>query len=834
MLKKYKIYEIDSYNKRKSANGEFMGCVIKEGDINYIKEYLKENHSYHIRLSGDDDVMFFGDLDGYVGDINMFKSDLKDYLKNEGYDVNMEESFVYTQNEKYFKEENPEGKSYHYTIKGLYGKNKDIGEFFKKFKKYYNYGAEIDTSIYGDKWWRLPNQTKGKKNKNDDVEGSEHKIIKGVLEDFVVTYIQEDCIKIEYKKNDKKVNKENSSIQSVQKEYNNDNLSDVSDLTSLYSYSVSGITCAEDIDASRSEDVFKRFIEECYKADRYNNYDEWIKIGIALKNTYNNEKGFELFHIFSKKSNKYDAIAGENDIKIYWDNIKVKDNDQDKLTLRSLYYWAKEDNYEKYKIIIKENAWYRNIIYKITHNDIARYIKNNMTSSKFVWVKNKLYCYDGERWHNNDLEFSRFISEDLYNHLMDILVTAKKENENEFNKVAKQLNVLKQHSFKKDIINESKIYFTNDRLKFDDDVDLLGFENGVYDLKKGEFRKYKYDDYMTYSVGYNYVEKVDQEKINFMNDILKKIIPDEAENDMYLQILSSSLDGRCLEKIILFNGGGRNGKGMIDEFLGYVLGSDYCYGNAPNCILTKPFETGPSPELYKINKKRLIIFKEPQEDTPIDNAVIKELTGGGSITGRQCHSNETDIILSNTTIIECNKKPKFKEEPKRAEIERTIDLRFKSTFTEVEEEVNNIDNFKGNPYYKTKEFREDYKSVFLYILLESYKKYKKNNYIIKIPDSIKKNNEEYLEQSMKVMEFFNMNYVKTDNSEDYIKIDEIKEDFFVSEYYNSLTKIEKRRYTKKYFTEFLESYKPLRRYYRERIKMGGIDLRNVIINYKKI
>ncbi len=78
---------------------------------------------------------------------------------------------------------------------------------------------------------------------------------------------------------------------------------------------------------------------------------------------------------------------------------------------------------------------------------------------------------------------------------------------------------------------------------------------------------------------------------------------------------------------------------------------------------------------------------------------------------------------------------------------------------------------------------------------------------------------------MKVMEFFNMNYVKTENSEDYIKIDEIKEDFFVSEYYNSLTKIEKRRYTKKYLDEFLESYKPLRRYYRERIKINGIDYR---------
>ncbi len=831
----FKIYELDSYNKRKNQQGEFMGCVIKEGDINYIKECLKKDYSYHIRLKDNDDVMFFGDLDGYVGDINIFKSDLNDYLKNQGYihdEVNMEEMFVYTQNEKYFKEDNPEGKSYHYTIKGLYTTNKNISELMKKFKKEYNYSTEIDTSIYGDKWWRLPNQTKGKKNKNDNVEGSQHNIIKGDVLDFIVTYIQEGSIKIDSISSN--ISKKSENIKKKIDNLN-DNVSDISDLTSLCSYSVSGITCAEDIDASRSEDVFKRFINECYKAERYNNYDEWIKMGIALKNTYNNSKGFELFHEFSTKSNKYDALsieAGEESIKTYWDNIKIKDNDQYKLTLRSLYYWAKEDNYDKYKIIIKENAWYRNIIYKITHNDIARYIKNNMTSSKFVWVQNKLYCYDGERWHNNDLEFSRFISEDLYNHLMDILVTAKKENDNEFNKVAKQLNVLKQHSFKKDIINESRIYFTNDRLKFDDNIDLLGFENGVYDLKKGEFRKYKYDDYMTYSVGYNYVEKVEEEKIKFMRDILKTIIPDEAENDMYLQILSSSLDGRCLEKIILFNGGGRNGKGMIDEFLCYILGNDYCYGNAPNNILTKPFQTGPSPELYKMNKKRLIIFKEPQEDTPIDNAVIKELTGGGSITGRQCHSNDTDIILSNTTILECNKKPKFKEEPQRAEVERTIDLRFKSTFTEIEDEINNIDHFRGNPYYKTKEFREEYKYALLHILLESYKKYKNNNYIIKIPESIKKNNEEYLEQSMKVMEFFNMNYVKTDNNEDYIKIDDVRDNFFTSEYYNSLTKQEKRRYTKKYFTDFLETYKPLRKYYKERIKIKNEDFRNVIINYK--
>ena len=87
---------------------------------------------------------------------------------------------------------------------------------------------------------------------------------------------------------------------------------------------------------------------------------------------------------------------------------------------------------------------------------------------------------------------------------------------------------------------------------------------------------------------------------------------------------------------------------------------------------------------------------------------------------------------------------------------------------------------------------------------------------------------------MKVMEFFNMNYVKTDNNEDYIKIDDVRDNFFTSEYYNSLTKQEKRRYTKKYFTDFLETYKPLRKYYKERIQINDERVRNVIINYKAI
>ncbi len=822
-----RLYKLKNYNVFQNETKTGWNCPHYEGNIENICNELMNERGYHLRLKENDNVMFFGDLDGYQEDFETFQNQMKDYLKEFGIELE-DNDFSYTQNTGYEKD----GKSFHYTIKKYYGKIQNIKTIVERFKKKYKYGKIIDCSIYSDKWWRLPNQRK------KSTMDTEHRIIKGEMIDFVVTHIKDNTLCLDNidftekeikdeKKKSKKYVKKKTDI-----EIDIDNLSAVSmgtagntiDSTVIYNK-----TNGNDYDDTiKQESIVEKFIEKCISFERSDDYHSWINFGIALKNYFNDDIGFRLFDKFSQVSPKYSY----HEVEQTWTSIKIReDTDEQKLSIGSIYYWAELDNHAEYKLIMDDEKWFENILVNITHNDIARYIKYNMKCNNFVWVKNSLYCYDGYRWNNNSNEFSRYISEDLYNHIYE-RISKMKKYEDKMDKVIRHLKYLKSHAFKQYVMEESKIYFTNDNLQFNNNPFLLGFENGVLDLKTREFRDYRYDDYMTMSCGYNYHVETDIEKINFMNQLITSIMSDLHERKLYLDIFASALDGQVMEKIIIFNGGGRNGKGMIDEFVVFLLG-DYAYGNAPNTLITKPLPTGPCPEVFKMNRKRLIIFKETPESIPIENSVIREITGGGGISGRNCNSNDSEVIMHNTTIIECNKKPKYKEEPLKADIDRTIDLRFKNTFTDIEEEVNGIDTFLVNKYFKTHAFKEEYKYAFLHILLDAYQELMSNKYLLKIPDSIKQNNQEYLEQSIKIMEFFNDNYERTENEKDFIKIEDIKDAFLSSDFYINLTKLEKRKYSKKYFIEFFEKYPPLRKNYRERLNNIPERPWNVLIKIKK-
>ena len=140
------------------------------------------------------------------------------------------------------------------------------------------------------------------------------------------------------------------------------------------------------------------------------------------------------------------------------------------------------------------------------------------------------------------------------------------------------------------------------------------------------FRDYQYDDYISTTTGYDWREPTKEEE-NTMTNLINIIMPIEEERELYLQILSTALDGRCLEKFIVFNGSGGNGKGMINDLLLLALGQYALIGN--NGILFENSKTGSNPEKANMHKKRIVLFREPPEKNKFENSIIKELTGGG-------------------------------------------------------------------------------------------------------------------------------------------------------------------------------------------------------------
>jgi hypothetical protein len=124
---------------------------------------------------------------------------------------------------------------------------------------------------------------------------------------------------------------------------------------------------------------------------RYNSYEDWIKIGMALKNK--NDSLFPLWDNWSKQSPKYTQTTQN-----IWNNFST--NHKTPLTLGTIHYFAKQDNPQKYKEIISQHSHinintpftptkiisHKYIPPEIYSNNILKYnviaLKSNMNTGK--------------------------------------------------------------------------------------------------------------------------------------------------------------------------------------------------------------------------------------------------------------------------------------------------------------------------------------------------------------------------------------------------------------------------------------------------------------------
>lgn len=819
----YSMWAVPKYDITKERIMDTMEMYDLDKKIQILE---KTDKGYHDRIDPTKQYKFFGDCDNYKGTIDKFIELLITFL-DQKYAIKVnKDAIMYTENKK-------KKGSYHYSIPSLNASVKKLKEVHTNFKKMYTdefvnvvdgkAQNVIDTSIYSVHWFRCPNQSK------EGDKDTKHRIVKGQMKDFIIDHVEPTSLNIDDRVYLKESRNGPKKQPPVKQEANDQQLvipvsptvTTTTTTTTIIQNEVKDNIVA--LVQHNEQTILYRFFDECFAQKRFDTYEYWMRVGMAIKNKFGND-GFAIFQYFSNKGAKPDPAD-----KLLSKYNTFKETDSTPITIKTIYYYAKEDNLAKYIEIVKTQSMFKG--FEVNSVMISKYI-HMLRPNDFIWKDDLLYCYNGKFWEQSDLLLKIYIGNELFYFLRDVLVTCFwAENPAQFQMMKNSLNMLRRMSFKEEIVKTTKEDFRNNKVQFDTKWYLFGFENTVFDLRAMKFREYEYDDYVTLTAGYDWVEPSDAE-IQTMQKLIESIHPVEEERQLFLEIVSTGLEGRCLEKFIVLNAKGGNGKSMLNDLILKSYGQYSLIGN--NALLFEKSRTGTNPEKNNIHKKRYVVFREPSSTGKIENSVMKELTGGGGISVRGHYESKTEKKLHCTIVMESNNRPLFAEEPKEAESRRIIDIYFRRIFTDKKELVDEENGiFLANRDYKNEDFQEKHKTALFVILVKAYEKYMERGYHFIIPKSVADRTNQYLEMSSNILTWVNDGYDRTANKTDIVKLCDMYDHFKVSDYYSNLTKAQRLRYNKSYFMNEIADNAFLKQYYAARKHIDGQYYNNVLTNHKR-
>lgn len=196
--------------------------------------------------------------------------------------------------------------------------------------------------------------------------------------------------------------------------------------------------------------------------------------------------------------------------------------------------------------------------------------------------------------------------------------------------------------------------------EFDTKPWLLACKNGVIDLKTGNLKDGRPSDYLSMSSPVEW--KGLDEPADLWEKTLLEIFSGDPDLVSYIQrLFGYGITGLSTEKVFpVFWGKGKNGKSLIVEMIGYVLGP--LVGSIQAEMLLSQFRVrssaGPSPDIMSLKGLRMAFASETDEGNKFSPSKIKLLTGNDELIGRNPHSKyETRFRPTHKLFLLTNSQP---------------------------------------------------------------------------------------------------------------------------------------------------------------------------------
>lgn len=283
-----------------------------------------------------------------------------------------------------------------------------------------------------------------------------------------------------------------------------------------------------------------------------------------------------------------------------------------------------------------------------------RFLKDHSQDVRYCFIWEKWLSWDGKRWAIDD---TAELIRKAHTSVRNIYIEASNAKDDEKRKeVAKHALRSEARSRIENMLHSAKPYVPVRPDELDCHPMLLNVSNGVIDLTSGNLLPHKQEHMITKLVEVDFQPEAECPK--FL-DFLNLITGGDQELIYFIQkAIGYSLTGRTDEHCLFFLFGlGQNGKTTFLEAFRRLL-NDYAQRIDIEALMQNwNLGTAANPHVASMAGSRFVLASEIAENRKLNESLLKDLTGGDSLTARFLFSNPFTFTPMHKLWIFGNYKP---------------------------------------------------------------------------------------------------------------------------------------------------------------------------------
>jgi phage/plasmid-associated DNA primase len=487
---------------------------------------------------------------------------------------------------------------------------------------------------------------------------------------------------------------------------------------------------------------------------KYKTFQDWSN---SIDIPQRSESDYDAWRSWERQSKKIPFAIAEN-------VLKREKPSAYKKYMKEIYDIELLLNNEDFKKGIEAVAYK---IHPVIKNDII-YHEASKPHKWFVWDK-KTGLWDNQV--NVCFKISGILTKAIEFQEKDLQKQLdNEENEDKKKKIQEQLNnIIKRYSWKDNnvssIINHLKPLLEDKTFhnKLNINLGYIAFKNGLYDIENDTLRDYKYDDFVSITLPYDYKKERNEDDEEFIRDTLMKICNNnKCHLDYYLSVIGYSLLGyadRIQEFYILYGAQGSNGKSKIFEILCNIL-HHYCKKSNNDLLEAENKQIHKS--LAELKNARIVWINELPKKKKLNAELAKNIRDGTKLRYRVMYGTEDSLDITFKLFCMTNHEAKFDADGgmDRSFKQMTFNSHFHSNYED--------DDYKNLRFKPSNTIDKDFqqrKMELLHILFDYGRDYIKKNKLQQFPTEWEEDTKEVIEDNDRFKQFYNERIVKeTDNN----------------------------------------------------------------------